>query len=583
MKKGFKITSALLAGLLLTSATACGPTVTIDSTLEGKKLIMISHYGGGHGTAYMDTLIENFMKANPEYAEKYAIQYKAEKLHSGLIQEELESGLNEKQAYVMSQNDFVHFIYTGYLEDLSDVSEMKVDGADKPALKDKMLRYDTWQSIYSKYGEGLYAMPYADSIMGFVYDHDTFVDKGWYTFATESADGAALAAQGITYTVSGSKLLYSSSTGKVNYEAGDRILTPGKDGKYGTYDDGQPVTVADWDSMIMRINATAKAFISSGKVGSYANMIVSSLFGQIAGSDAWYTYFDYDSDGKPVKLADGTETVITLENGYRVNEIEGLYKAYEFLSNYFDDRKESGKVSLHPDVSNDLKDHLAAQNSFILGFQDTQYNPQSAMLLEGAWWEYEARNAFATAAELDASRGYGKREYRFMLLPDIEGQVNEKSCFSSCESGAMIVPKDPDKERLQVTKEFIAYMASDEALNVFLTETGSLMPYQYNFSDADYEKLTPFAKNMLELYSDEENIEILRPQIATLSPLSYAGGRPNTYFSIPAFGTGTADQAFKIVRTHSLEEIKTGLKNAVSATAWAEYIQAAQKQGFYKD
>ncbi len=578
-RKAFILVMAILMAF---TAVSCGPAVIPDDS-EGKTPIKISLYGGGHGTEYMDVLIAKFLEAHPEYKENYKISYEEEKLHAGLIQDELEAGYGEKQIYVMSHNDFVHFIYSDYLEDLSDVAEMKVDGEDKPALKDKMTRYEEWQSIYSNKGEGLYAMPYAESVMGFVYDHELFVNSGWYEFASEAVDGAALKKQGISYTEQNGKLIFQSSTGKVNYKQGDKILTAGKDGKYGTYDDGQPQDVAAWDNMIRKISVGNKAFIASGKVGSYASHIVSALFAQYSGIDAYNTYFTYDSKGEPVALAEGTQAVITLENGYKVNSMEGVYKAYEFLSKYFDSRQQSNLISLHPAVEDGTQNHRDAQNLFLLGYQKAQSNPQSAMLLEGAWWEYEARSMFETVGKLDANRAYGKRDYRYMLLPELDGQVSTKSAISCCESGAMIVPKDSNKERLKVTKEFLAYMASDEALNIFLTMTGSLMPYRYTLTAEEEAKLTPFTRNMIELYSDSEHIDVVRPQIAALySPISYAGGRDNTYFQ-PRISGVALDQPFKIVREQSLDAIKTGLANYYTAADWASYIQRAKEQGFFKE
>ena len=266
-----------------------------------------------------------------------------------------------------------------------------------------------------------------------------------------------------------------------------------------------------------------------------------------------------------------------------MNEMESLYKAYEWIAKYFDSRKEDALVSLHPTVSDSTKNHLDAQNMFLLGYQKAQTNPQSAMLLEGAWWEYEARSMFNTLGELDESRGYGKKEYRFMLLPNIEGQKNEKSVMSACESGAIIVPKDTNKERLAVTKAFLAYLASDEALNHFLCMTGSIMPYKYTLTEDDYAKMTPFTKNMIELYSDSENVDIVRPQVAMLwEPISYAGDRPNVYF-IPEISGIQIDAPFKAVREKSLSDIKTGLSKLYKENSWADYIAAAQKQGFYNE
>lgn len=586
MKKKFmKGAVVVMSALMAFSAISCGPSV-IPDPLDGKTSIKISLYGGGHGTEFMDVLIAKFMEAHPDYDAEYKISYKEEKLHAGLIQEELEAGYGEKQMYVMSQNDFVHFIYSDYLEDVSDVAARKVDGDDKPALKDKMTRYDEWQSIYSKYGQGLYAMPYAESVMGWVYDHDLFSDNGWYYFATAAEDGEALAEQGITYSEKNGKLIFTSSTGKTNYQEGDKILTAGKDGKYGTYDDGQPQTITEWDAMIRKISATGtKAFISSGQIGSYAGQLVSALFAQYSGIDAFNQYFTYDTKGETVKLADGTEKAITIENGYEVYGMEGVYKAYEFLANYFDSRKSDGRISLHPAVEDGTQNHMDAQNLFLLGsYQKSDTNPQSAMLLEGAWWEYEARGMFKTLGDLDSAWGYGQREYRFMLFPYLgEEQVSTKSAISCCESGAMIVPKDSNKDRLKVTKDFLAYLASDEAMNIFLTMTGSIMPYNYTLSAEEEAKLTPFTKNMIELYSDSENVEVVRPQIAALySPISYAGGRNNSYFQ-PKINGVLLDQPFKIVRENSLDAIKTGLLNTRSASEWAGYLEKAKGQGFFNE
>lgn len=572
-----KSVAIICAFIMVLPIAACGP---MSEDLVGDKTkIHINMYAGGHGETYIDTLIAGFMEEHPEYAEKYVITHKAEKHTPSGILDELQTGYGETQMYITAFNNFVHFIYQDLLADISDVMESKQDGV---AIKDKMVDYDGWQSLYSKYGEGVYAFPYADSIMGWVYDHQMFVENGWYNFATEGADGNALTAQGISYTVNDGKLLFASATGKVNYSVGDRILTAGKDGKYGTYDDGQPQNETEWDNLIKKISQSGtKAFISGGSVGSYSQLIISSLFAQIGGVAEWNTYFNYNSNGEKVKLSDGTEEVITLDNGYKVARMDSLYKAYEWLAKYFDTRKESNLVSIHPALTDTVKTHLDAQNLFLLGYQNVSANPRSAMLLDGAWWEYEARSMFKTLGDLEEGRGYGKREYRYMLLPNIEGQKNDKSVMSCCETGAIIVPKDKDADRLQVTKEFLAYMASDRALNYFLTETGSIMPFKYNLTDADYAKMTPFTRNMIELYNDNENVDILRPQIATLKePISYAGGRSTVYF-IPNIGTINIDAPYKAVRDYDLSAIKAGLGDYYNATDWARYIADAKAQGFY--
>ena len=574
--------NAIMLGLAgtMTFSIACGPTM--KPTDDGKTKILVSLYAGGHGTAYFDQLIAAFMDKNPEYAEKYVIDYVAEKKHASLVEEELKENPGYKQMYIMAQNDIVSLAYQGLLEDVSDVVGAKYNG-ESVTLKDKMYSYNEWQSIYSVRGQGLYAMPYADSIGGWVYDHDMFVENNWYSFAGE-ADKSALTAQGISFTDEEGKLYFTSSTKSTNYEQGDRILTAGKDGKYGTYDDGQPITEAEFDAMVKKISLTAKPFISSGQIGSYAQYIISALVGMYGGVDQWNTYFTYDSKGVEYEMVDGTKEAITIENGYKVNGFASIYKAYEFIEKYFDSSETAKAKYTHPVTSDGSVNHQDTQSLFLLGYKDEQTNPMSAMLLEGAWWEYEARATFTALGKVDADRGYGKREYRYMLYPNLEGQVNDKTVFSAGESGVMIVAKDENKERLQVTKDFLGYMASDEAVKIFTKVTGCPMPYNVEFTDEDKKDLTPFARNMTELYYDSENIDIVRPNFAMLwSPLQYTSDRGSFDYFVPKINGVTQAQPYKTVRTYTLDQIKTGLPQFFNATDWASWIKQAQDEGFYQD
>ena len=570
-----------MAGAMTFAAVNCGPGYAPDPN-AGKTKILVSLYAGGHGTAYFEQLVADFMAKNPEYSEKYWIDYVAEKKHPGLVEEELKENPGYKQMYIMAQNNIVSLAYQGLLEDVSDVVYSKVNN-ESITLQEKMFRFDEWKDIYSVRGNGLYALPYADSIGGWVYDHQMFLDNDWYSYAGDE-DVADLEAQGITYTDEEGKLYFVSSTGATNYKEGDRILTRGKDGKFGTYDDGQPITEAEFDAMVKKIALTAKPFISSGQIGSYAQYIVSSVVGQKGGVEEWETYFTYDSKGKPVKLVDGMEEVITIENGYKVSGMQSIYDAYEWIAKYFDSRDSVKAKYTHGATADGAINHYDAQSLFLLGYKNEETNPRSAMLLEGAWWEYEARVTFNELGKRDVERGYGVRDYRYMLLPNFENQVNEKSVFTAGESGVMIVAHDTDTERLKVTKAFLGYMASDEAVKTFTKVTGCPMPYDIEFTEQDKAELTPFARNMSELYYDSENIDIVRPNFAMLwSPLGYTSDRNHDGYFLPKINDTEQTHPYNTVRKYSLEQIKTGLAAFYNAKDWASYIKQAQDNGFYLD
>ena len=125
-------------------------------------------------------------------------------------------------------------------------------------------------------------LPWDESIVGMVFDYKTFVENGWLNYASED-DKAALSTQGITYTENNGVLYFASATGKVNYAVGDVLLTAGKDGKYGTYDDGQPTTMAEFDDMLGNIaygNKKAKTFLYSGLNDNYTSWVMQEVMAQ---------------------------------------------------------------------------------------------------------------------------------------------------------------------------------------------------------------------------------------------------------------------------------------------------------------
>lgn len=588
-----KILAFLFCGAVIFGLIGCGGKVD-DSIRADKEQIYIYAYDGGHGQEWLNVLCDNF---NEEYA--FNKGYQVFPIFAKFNEQQLLStiGKDEYRMYISSPCAFTSTIYEDKLEDISDILDDKASEEESLTIGEKMLRMDDFQEIYSKNGEGLYAMPYAESVLGFVYDHDLFLEEEWYTFASEAEDGVALAEQGIQYTTDGEKLVFQSSDGETNYAAGDYILTAGKDGKFGTYDDGQPITETEWRDLLDMIAAVPHQYplTWSGAVVPYTNNIFAAVFAQYSGMDDFETYFRYDSQGKEVELledvsvsgntviyGDTVKKVITPDNGYEVFKMEGLVKAYEFLNTYMNYKNPSAAPYINQKSAVNASSQYDAQNQFLLGTLGESFNadnPRSAMLCDGAWWEYEAKPMF------DTLKQYGKREYRYMLLPDLEGQVMDKSAMSCEETGIYFIAKDNDENRLSVTKEFLKFLLRDENMRYFSTETGSILPYNYDLTAEDEAKLTPFAKNTRELYYDSENIEIVRhSQLQLLSPISYLTSK-NLYERYPTTITGVKQNnpltVLENYGTDGLQVGVNGMRNAYTANEWAQFVEACKSYGFY--
>lgn len=592
MKKVKGLVSAVLSCFLALGTVAC--TGKLDESIrKDKEQIYVYAYDGGHGKEWLEVLCSQF---NEEYG--FEQGYQVYPIFAKFNEQQLLStiGKDEYRMYISSPCAFTSVIYEDKLADLSDLFDQKASESESKTIGEKMLRKEQFSEIYSKHGKGCYALPFAESVMGFVYDHDLFVEQEWYTFAG-SADAAAIEAQGITFTQDGVKLKFVSSENKTNYEAGDYILTPGKDGKYGTYDDGQPITESDWADMLDMIAATPNQYplTWSGAVSPYTNNIFSAIFAQYSGMDDFDAYFRYDSKGREVDLlesvtvsgsnvtyGDTVKKAITPENGYEVFKMKGLVRAYEFLNKYMNYKNSSAVSYINQKSVVNASSQFDAQNQFLLGTLKGSFdanNPRSAMLCEGAWWEYEAKPMF------DTLKQYGKREYRYMLLPDLEGQKMEKSAVSCEETGIYFLTNDKDAKRLGVTKEFLKFLLRDENMRYFSRETGSILPYTYELTEEDKTSMTPFSLNARELYYDAENIEVVRhSQMQLLSPISYITTK-NIYERYPTQIKGVRQNVpLAVLENYGSNGLNTGvngMRSAYTKNEWDTFMAVCRNNGFY--
>ena len=574
-----KLLCMLLTVLMVIPSVACFGTVEeeLDST---KTHIFVKVFNGGMGTEWMEDLKNQFNSVN----DKYDIVARYEKQTSADILAEIERGKPSGDIYLSTSLDFQSGIYMNYFEDLSDILNVKPDGESGRTVKQKIRDYDEWKMMASKYGQGLYILPHTDAILGMVFDYKLFVENEWLTYADED-DIAALTAQGITFTQRSGKLLFESATGKVNYAQGDIILKPGKDGKYGTYDDGQPKTVAEFDNMIREItqgNKKAKSFVYSGMYDTYLNEIVVSAMAQYMGIDLYKSYYYYDSKGAAMPMHDGSSAVINLDNGYKVFNCEGLYQGLSFATKYFNDRSNVYKKSF----STTSYSHTDAQDSFLLGYKNEQGFP--AMLCDGTWWENEAKPEFESIVkEGNADRGYGKREYRYMLIPEISGQALpvDQTVFNSSEIGGLVVVKQEDSEKLAKIKEFIALTLKDENLAKFTELTGTMKNYDYSLTSEQLNNMTPFARNCYEMYKDTEHITITKSKVYKYSdPCIFTAEMTPNYVPLLSGATYTmyAVRYFRDGDTNIPVDNVFGTDNiGYSSAKWNEFLSKARAQGFF--
>ena len=519
MRKFLCVVMATLIAIATFSVAGCSKKESRDLT---KTQLDISYFAGGFGEDWIYKAKEEF-----ELAYKDAhfedgktgveIWIESNKTMVGDIQANLKAGTNLKTLYLTAGGNIQSLIAGDLVEDVTDIYSAKPDGEEGRTIAEKTLGL---KNILSAYGNGVdkyYAIPYTQAIIGFVFDYDLFVEKEWLAFADET-DIDALEDQGFEVeeaTVNGTdglKLVsYNGDKDFINYEEGEIVLKAGKDGVFGTYDDGQPQDIDEWDAMVGYICADSgsKPFIYAFGQPNYMDGVAEGLFAQYDGISNYEITYDYD--GTYVKPSDGTEVPITIQNGYETFRFEGRKVALEFMEEYLDN-----DLYVHPSSEKISRTAIDIQKEYVLGYKNVSGNPLSGMIIEGIWWENEARGLMNSLDK--ENRGYGDRDYRYMLYPKLEGQKGvdgngKGSVFASHEDGSMFISKQAKESEKDAAKEFIKFISSDDWLARFTAMTGGVRPYNYSLSDEQFKGLTDFQKCVWNIYHDSENYAIVSPSL----------------------------------------------------------------------
>ena len=520
MKKRF---FAVCIALLLSMSclfVACDGEL-IQSFDKNKTQVYVSVFDGGYGHAWLDSAAADFNKL--EEFQKYEIIISPSKTEEGYIYESFQSGTPAADVFFTSNlYNIKEMIANDYVLDLSDIYKRDVDG-NGTTIEGKMKNPELYKKAFSdtlSNKEGIYMIPNGDSFIHFIYDHQHFVDNGWL-FTASTEDESALTEQGFTFTKNNGAYYFSGCDHETNYKEGDRILAAGKDEKFGTYDDGQPINLEQWETMLNKIKGNGnKAFLWSSRFSDCTMPVSISLLAQYEGVDNFNLLYSYNGTyNNPAasnneKLLNGQK--ITEDNAYLLWNMEGFYQSFDFMKKYM-----CGTGYYHGSCIGVSGSQTDAQNEFLMSYDIKEEERKAAMLVDGIWWENEARPTFLAIGATSPSRGYGKRDYRVMLTPDLPGQIgvrddNGGSVLCMSDTGAVFAYKSKDEEKNKVAKEFIAFSCKDEYLRQFVVNVGASRPFKVTLTEEDYAAMTPFAKNVWAIINDTENIDFVRPNVSAL-------------------------------------------------------------------
>lgn len=476
MKKLGKVISLALAGIgCVSSLAACGKQK--GGVPEGRTEIKISLLSGGYGNDWLFNLIDRANQAQDTY---WFTKIGDNKYTGEEIAMRIQGGIVEADIYFV--NSFVDsLIGNGYCEDLTSVYESKSVSTDEKTIKDRAINYELYQERAGKDGK-IYALPYISSMSGIIYDHDLFTTMGWLATDSGTANG----------------------------------LTKGADGVEGTYDDGLPVTYSEFLALIDTIKgAQMIPFVRADDLGwSQYRATLEPLWASYEGVESYEAGFTYNGTYTSPKT--GVKTEITKETGYKLyteNLMEGREQAMKFFN----------EVYLKDDLAN-FYSETGLKNTDAQAYFITSHATQNqiAMLLDGEWWENEARRIFAEDAKVNGEEyAYGKRDFRFMPLPAMDGQAEEsngKHYFKSEADGTVFVYKQTDEGKRNAIFDFLRMYASEENCLNYTKCNGAIMPYEYTINDEVKGTLSKFSQHLLEVRNDPSSVMISYKELEENSP-----------------------------------------------------------------
>lgn len=473
--------SVFLICIMIISGTACGIGER-EEVNEDAAVLNVINYDGGVGHAWLDAVIERFEAehVDAEYVEgKKGVDINV--LNTKTVTFE---GLNtsEYSVYFAQGVRFNELQAMGRLLNISDIVTEKAENGKSIESKMSEKLSDALKGYDGEY----YVLPHYQSFDGVTYNKTVFDENNFY-FAAEKTD------------------YVSAKEGDPAYgfvKNADCKKTCGPDGEFDTEDDGLPSSVEEFKRLCeyMKAKSVTPFIYYGGNNGeAYRNKLINALWVSLEGYDGATAQFSFDSGESKSRIVTGFNggkpvselKTIKSENMTDVYQQESKFYALDFFEYVF-----KNENNYHSASVNSVYSHTDIQKLFL--------KDGVGMLLEGTYWENEARSS----GTFEIYKDLKNVETRCMPLPIqgtgsvAEGRGRKPVMIDTLNAYAFINANTQSKFGdgiVKLAKDFLKFCYTDESLAEFTEKSSVSKNLRYSLSDEQASALTNYGKSMWNL------------------------------------------------------------------------------------
>lgn len=437
MNNKFKKVTCLLLGVTLgvSAFASCGGNEEEDLTTEDAKTIYVEMYEGGYGTEWMKEIAKDFEKAYEAEGYEVKLSASASMTYSNL-ENRLKAGpkINKTDLFLAGASNFNLIIdqganyVSGYdyaLADLTDLYNSPVYG-EETLYKDKLIaQCVTRNEIGGKY----YSTNWGGGPLGFAYNMKFFTDNGW-TVPNTTNEMIALIAE-------------IKSDGYVPF------VWCGTTAAYWEY-----AQLPWWRQLEADDEAVERFWQCKDEDGNYSPEVFNSI-----------------ARLKSCKLVE--DMIYDTANSYERSMTSTHIEAQMFL---YDG---ANKIAMMPTgdwAENEMDINGYPRENSTMGFMRVPV-ASDAIYLEDGSYRFETVRDDATLSAVIKAVDEGKTSYDGVSAEDFASVKKLRSYTNTMayDHNALI----PVYANAKVgAKKFLAYLASDAALQKYYDLTGCFLPYE---------------------------------------------------------------------------------------------------------